>query len=241
MGQITMIASAKGGSGKSTVAASLGAALVKRGKSVILLDADSAPGSLDLMLGAAEQAVYHLADVLEDRCEPQQAVYEAQSCPGLRLMASPTGLPEGVSPGRLRDLCRLLSESYDFVIVDTPPGTGQGVSLAAACAELALVVATPDPVCVRSAAKTAALLRDAGVECRLVVNRRRRRMLGRTAEDLDEIIDRTAAQLIGVIPEDRRAASAAGGVFFEEASPAGAAFADLAARLCGEERPLRLR
>ncbi|MCI8496843.1 MAG: septum site-determining protein MinD, partial [Clostridiales bacterium] len=68
---------------------------------------------------------------------------------------------------------------------------------------------------------------------------RRRVLKGRMVEDLDEVIDKTALQLIGVVPEDERlAVCAARGEVFGGGSPAGVALENLAARLCREERPV---
>ena len=74
MGKILVVTSGKGGSGKSTIAAGLGYALVQRGKSVLLIDTDAGLRSLDLILGTSANTVYDLGDVLEGSCEPYRAI-----------------------------------------------------------------------------------------------------------------------------------------------------------------------
>lgn len=240
MGAIYVVASGKGGSGKSTVCAGVGAALARRGKHVLLVDTDTGLCSLDLMLGVAQDVVYNLGDVLAGRCEPVRAIQQVAACPGLEVLSAPSGNQERLTEANMTRLCHGLARYYDLILIDAPAGIGGGFSLAAAPAEQALLVITPDPVCIRSGAKAGCLLREKGIPCRLVINRYRRRVLrDRMVEDLDEILDQTALQLMGVIPEDERlAALTARGEVFGGTSPAGIAFSNLAARLCGEERPL---
>ena len=55
MGKVIAITSGKGGTGKSTICVSLGAALVKRGYRVLLIDCDSGMRGLDIMLGVRDR------------------------------------------------------------------------------------------------------------------------------------------------------------------------------------------
>ena len=64
MGVITVVTSGKGGVGKSTVAAGVGAALARRRRRVLLIDGDAGLSCLDLMLGVAEEKVFDIADVI---------------------------------------------------------------------------------------------------------------------------------------------------------------------------------
>ena len=63
MGQVIAITSGKGGVGKTTTTASLGAALASRGKKVLLIDGDVGLRNLDIALGLENDAVYDLYDV----------------------------------------------------------------------------------------------------------------------------------------------------------------------------------
>ena len=55
--EIRLVTSAKGGVGKSTVCANLGAALAESGKRVLLIDCDIANRCLDLMLGLQDEVL----------------------------------------------------------------------------------------------------------------------------------------------------------------------------------------
>ena len=74
MGEIIAITSGKGGAGKTTVTANLGAALSELGKKVLLVDGDIGFGDLDLALGLENKVVYNIVDVVEGNCKILQAL-----------------------------------------------------------------------------------------------------------------------------------------------------------------------
>ena len=241
MGKILVVTSGKGGSGKSTIAAGLGYALVQRGKSVLLIDTDAGLRSLDLILGTSANTVYDLGDVLEGSCEPYRAIQHVSYGEKFDLIPAPQ---TGNLPARPEDmvvLCRGLAQYYEYVIVDSPAGFGEGFRLAATAAQLALVVATPDPVCIRTAERAGRLGRSYGVEhSLLVINRYRPSLLQMgVVPDLDAVIDGTGLRLAAVIPDDDLVQlSASKGEPFCEKTPAATAFCNLASRLEGFEVPL---
>lgn len=242
MDSVTVITSGKGGVGKSTVTASLGAALASRGRRVLLIDCDAGLGSLDHMLGISERRVFDIADVVSGTAEPAKAVYESAFQPNLFLLSAPGTEEDVVSPEVMRELVSALCRYYDHVLIDSPAGVGQGFLSAAAPAKRALLVVTPDPVCLNAAAKTRRKLEEAGVrQQRLVVNRfsgAAFRAQG-CCSDLDSVIDAAGVRLIAVIPEDPvLAAAAQRAQRAPETSPGALAVGRLAARLEGEQIPL---
>ena len=86
MGVITVVTSGKGGVGKSTVAAGVGAALARRRRRVLLIDGDAGLSCLDLMLGVAEEKVFDIADVICGAAAPAQAIYQCPWQEGLFLL-----------------------------------------------------------------------------------------------------------------------------------------------------------
>lgn len=241
MGVITVIASGKGGVGKSTVAAGLGLALADRKRRVLLIDCDAGLGSLDLMLGVAEQKAFDLSDVVSGRVEPAGAVYACPFAQGLFLLPAPVSQEDVVSPGIMKQLVQAFARYYDHILIDCPAGVGSGFRSAAAAAQRALVVANPDPVCLRNSNKTRILLEQLGIsQQRLVINRfsgRNFRLQG-YFPDLDSVIDRAGVRLIAVVPEDPLLAAAAKSAQAPQKSPGALALARLAARLEGEQVPL---
>lgn len=87
MAQVVLVTSGRGGAGKSTVCAYLGAALAACGKKVLLIEGSHR--SLDVLLGAQDRVVFDLADALERRCELGEAMVDA--C-GVRLLCAPLDL-----------------------------------------------------------------------------------------------------------------------------------------------------
>lgn len=242
MDSVTVITSGKGGVGKSTVTAALGTALVSRGKRVLLIDADAGLGSLDHMLGVSERRVYDIADVVSGAAEPDKAVYASAFEPNLFLMPAPGTEEDVVSPDIMRQFVGVLSRYFDHILVDSPAGVGQGFLSAVASAGRALVVATPDPVCLRDAAQTRLRLQEAGIkQQRLVVNRFSPSVFRGQGyySDMDAVIDAAGIRLIAVIPDDPfLAAAAMNARRAPEKSPGAMAVARLAARLEGEQVPL---
>lgn len=242
MGAITVITSGKGGVGKSTVAANLGAALARRGRRVLVLDADAGLRSLDAMLGISDELVFDLSDIVFSRCSPMQAIYPCRSCAGLFVLPAPLDAGNVVLPEVMRSLVQELSRFFDHVLIDSPAGLGHGFVSAVAPASRALVVCNTDPVCLRDSQKVRRRLIQCGIEqIRLVINRFSCSFFQKTGSfvDLDELIDASGIQLIGIIPEEiKLPIYAFKGRALSSRCLAAEAFNRLALRMEGEQVPL---
>lgn len=241
MGEVTVITSGKGGVGKSTLTAGLGAALARRGRRVLLIDGDAGLRSLDLLLGVSQELVFDLSDIIAGNCALPQAVYPCPGLAGVSLLPAPRDGEEVVSPAIMRQLAGVLGGLYDHVLIDCPAGLGRGFRAAVEPAERALLVATPDPVCIRDCDHVRALLGERTL--RLIINRFDEKSFHRYSPfaDLDEVIDAAGVRLAAVVPEDPAWASAAArGAQAKGRSPAVRALDRLAARLEGETVPLVL-
>ena len=206
MGQVILVTSGKGGSGKSTLTVNCGVALAESGMKVLLIDADVGLRSLDLMLGVSDVVVYDLKDVLSGRCEPVKAIMNTP-IDNLQILPAPqSAITEDIDGNEMKRLCKGLAHYYDFVIIDSPAGIGQSAITAAMGCDSAIVVATADPVCIRDADKIAVMLTKMGItNIRLVLNRIIPALIRkRFVPYLDAAIDGAAIQLIGVVPEDEQ-------------------------------------
>ena len=235
-----LIASGKGGVGKSTVACRLGKALAAKGQKILLVDCDAGLSSLDIMLGAAGDVVFNWYDVWLDRCDASQAVVHTADGPDL-LPAPAVPVTED-APDAVKNVTDALAEEYDVVIIDAPAGLNAGLARAAEAAKKAIVVATGDEVSVKGAAALAKAVKRHGVEqCRLLINRydvkaaKKGKLLS-----VDDIIDKTAVQLLGVVPEDPEIAYSTVTGHYNEKSKSANAFRRIAARAAGENVPLKL-
>ena len=239
MGSVIVIASGKGGTGKTSLAGGVGAALALRGFQVLCLDADAGLRNLDLTLGMADAALMDFSDVIAGRCALARAVAPHPAIPGLYLLTAPMTLPEEEGNG-FRALLDQVRERYDFVLVDAPAGLGPGFRMAVNGADRAIVVAVSDPASVRDAQRVVSELGEIR-PVHLVMNRVRGRLLRRLGSNIDVAMDAVGLPLLGLVPEDVRVLLAAGeGKALCQVSQKGAARAydNIARRLAGEDVPL---
>lgn len=238
MSKVIVLASGKGGTGKSTVTVGLAVQLAKLNKRVLLVDCDSGMRGLDIMLGVENDLVYDVSDAASGGCDTEAAIYSAQSMYGLYLMPAPLSAEDEVSPSVMKDLIDSVKDNYDYVLIDSPAGTGSGFDAAAAAADEALIVVNPEPTSVRGALNIRLKLSKIGKEdARLVINRfslKRFKEMG-IYKDLDAVIDACQTQLIGIIPDDPKiAAIAQRGEAGTREPKSAVTFKNIAARLEGE-------
>lgn len=204
MGEVFFIASGKGGTGKSSVSSCLGTALAQQNHRTILVDMDFGLRSLDIMLGVQDTVLYNLYDVLDGRCTLADAVLPAAFSQNLFLLSACQSADLTVDVRKLEALIETLKNEYDFVLLDGGAGLGYSFRVAAKCAHRALLVVTPDPICVRDVTRAAQLLTEEGFDWqRLIINKVSPGIFKKNVlTSLDEVIDKTGVQLIGVVPND---------------------------------------
>ncbi len=235
MAKQIVIASGKGGVGKSSVSAGLAIALQHSGFHVLLVDCDIGLRSLDLILGAGADMLFHWGDVIQKRCKPVQAIVSTAA--GLPLLCAPGDFEPAYTPEAMRNMMKFYEDSFDFILFDSPAGIGWGLELAAAAADSGILVATPDEVCVRSGQIAADVLARMGVtDTRLVINRFDSRSVSRgKLLNIDEVIDFTHLRLLGVVPLDSTITfGMSRGQKTDEKSKAMKAFERIAGRLNGK-------
>ena len=86
MGKIIVVASGKGGVGKTTVTANIGIALSSLGKNVIAVDTDLGLRNLDLALGLENTVIYDIVDVALENCRIREAVIKDERYGKLSFM-----------------------------------------------------------------------------------------------------------------------------------------------------------
>lgn len=235
MAEKILIASGKGGVGKTSLTVGFGKALHAMGYKVLLIDCDCLR-SIDLLVGVTEKIVYDWGDVIGG-ADPEYALYDAGDVSVLTC-------PESYGDADEKDMKELLSkydESFDYILIDAPAGIDRGLTLAAAGADRAIVISTPDLVCVRSACIAARKITGMEIEdVRLVINRVMRKDIikGRLL-NIDSVIDSTEIQLIGVVPEDAKIRFGAMGMsIYKENQISFVSINNIAARITGEYIPL---
>jgi septum site-determining protein MinD len=199
-----VLTSGKGGVGKTTTTANLGAVLAKRGHRVILVDADIGLRNLDLVLGIEKRIVFDLVEVVEGRCQVRQALIKDKRLENLSILpAAQTRDKTAVSELQFAKLIEQLGEMCDYVLIDCPAGIEHGFRNAIAGATEAIVVTTPEVSAIRDADRVIGKLHERGLPLRLIVNRLRPEMV-RSGDMLsvEDVTDILSAELLGIVPDD---------------------------------------
>lgn len=238
MAEKILIASGKGGVGKTSCTVGIGRALARNyEKSVLLIDGDVGLRSLDVLLGVSDRIVYDWGDVILGRCLPPAAVVP---CGSVDLLTCPLQFDGAFNTESVRKMTTEYENDYDFIIIDAPAGIDIGFTLAACAADRAIIVSTADKVCVRSAQRAGEKLEDMGVgDIRLIINRfRKKSVTAKKLLNIDSVIDETMIQLIGIVPEDEDITY--GRVCVGRGQPSSPAFVRIAGRILKREIPLAL-
>lgn len=233
-----MVASAKGGVGKSTLCVGLGNILSEQGKKTLLIDMDIGVRSLDLLLKVAEKTVYNWGDVLLNNCDPNKAlIYFSKNS---ALLPAPISINDDFDADLMKDLIEIYKNKFDYIILDAPAGVETGFKLSLKCAEQCIIVSTPDPISIRAASSASSLVRKSGIEnIRLVLNRFNKKQHSFIC--VDDIIDSVGARLLGIIPESKDISLTAIGEELPYDSKGNMAYLRIAKRLMGENIPFRIK
>ena len=249
MSKVMVVTSGKGGVGKTTSSAALGAALAQAGQNVVLVDFDVGLRNLDLILGAERRVVFDLVNVVQGDAKLPQALIRDKRMETLYLLpASQTRDKDALTPEGVERVIDELRERFDWIVCDSPAGIEKGATLAMRHADLAVVVANPEVSSVRDSDRIIGMLdsktrrAEAGerMEKHLLLTRydaaRAARGEMMKVEDILEIL---AIPLLGVVAEspDVLTASNLGYpvTLHNPASLAARAYAVAARRLLGED------
>lgn len=240
MSEVIVVTSGKGGVGKTTTTANVGAGLAKLGYKVVLIDTDIGLRNLDVVMGLENRVVYNLVDVIEANCRLKQALIKDKAIPGLFLLPSAqTRDKSSVSPEQMQKLVEQLKEHFDYIVLDCPAGIEQGFRNAIAGADRAIVVTTPEVSAIRDADRIIGLLEAEEMkQIDLIINRLRMDMIRRgDMMSVEDVTDILAVNLIGSIPDDEQivVATNQGECLIEKDSLAAKAYQNICRRVTGEE------
>ena len=245
MGEVLVITSGKGGVGKTTAAANLGAAIAQSGKKVVIVDMDLGLRKLDIALGIGDRVVYNVVDVIKNRCELDDALVRDERFGELYVLcASQSENKLSITPEQMKKLCSELSEIFDYVIVDSPAGVERGFENSVAGADSAVIVVVPEPSSVRDADRIADILTEQYHirNITVLINRYNANIVKRGGMlKADEIINMLRMRITGIIPEDESvvfSVSCGHPVVMDKKSRAAECYRNTASRIMGIDIPL---
>ena len=241
--RIIVITSGKGGVGKTTTTANLAVALANEGYRVVAIDGDVGLRNLDVIMGLENRIVYTLVDVIEGTCRLNQAMIRDKRTENLYMIpTAQSRTKDAVSSEQMLEICGQLRNEFDFVLIDSPAGIEAGFRNAAAGADEALVVTTPEVSAVRDADRIIGLLESMEkAPISLIINRIKPEMVKRGEMlAIQDVLDILAVDLIGAVPDDESVVTSSNKgepLTFSNGSLATKAFLNIAKRICGNEVP----
>ena len=253
MARIIVVTSGKGGVGKTTTSAAMAMGLARKGHRTAVIDFDIGLRNLDLIMGCERRVVYDFINVINGEATLNQALIRDKRCENLYILpASQTRDKEALTKEGVERVLNEMSETFEYIVCDSPAGIERGAHLAMYFADDAIVVTNPEVSSVRdsdrmlgilaSKSRRAELSQEPIKEYLLVTRYSPQRVkLGEmlSVEDVQEIL---ALYLLGVIPESKSVLSASNSgvpVILDDKSDAGQAYADIVSRYLGDELPHR--
>ncbi len=254
MAKVLVVTSGKGGVGKTTSTAALGAALAQTGKNVAIVDFDVGLRNLDLVMGAERRVVFDLINVIHGEAKLHQALIRDKRIDTLHLLpASQTRDKDALTEEGVAGVINELKEKFDFILCDSPAGIERGATLAMRHADVAIVVTNPEVSSVRDSDRIIGLLDSKSLKAENAERVEKYLLLTRydpiRAErgemlKVDDVLEILSIPLIGVVPESQEVLKASNlGMPVTLGAPASTparAYQAAARRLMGEHLPVEI-
>jgi septum site-determining protein MinD len=246
LGKIIVISSGKGGVGKTTATASIGAALALEGKKVAVVDMDIGLRNLDVVMGLENRVVFNIVDVARGKCKVKQAAIKDRRIDNLFLIpASQSDNKDALTPQDMLRVAKELRKDFEFVLMDCPAGIERGFENAVAAADEAVVVCTPEVSSIRDADRVIGLLLAKEIPPKLLVNRIVPAMVSRgDMLSHQDVVDVLSIDLVGLVEADDNVVISTNNgspIVLQSNSKAGQAFKRIAMRLNGQpELPIEV-
>ncbi|MGE5155189.1 MAG: septum site-determining protein MinD [Bdellovibrio bacteriovorus] len=253
MARIIVITSGKGGVGKTTTSAALAMGLAQRGHRTAVVDFDVGLRNLDLIMGCERRVVYDFVNVINQEANLNQALIRDKRCDDLYVLpASQTRDKDALTKEGVGRVLEELSQSFDYVVCDSPAGIEHGATMAMYYADDAVVVTNPEVSSVRDSDRMLGILSSKSKRAETNAEPIREYLLltrydplrvqsGEmlSVKDVQEIL---SLSLLGVIPESKAVLNASNSgvpVILDRETDAGQAYGDAVARYLGEDVPHR--
>lgn len=158
-GRVITLMGAKGGAGVTSLAVHLALSLIQRHqRRVLLVDQHPALGEVTLCLGLGrhQYSFYELVHNMDRLDAELLQGFLLKHGSGLHVLDAPQAMQafRGTPPDAIEHTLAFLSENYDFVIVDSPPGLSEDTSAAIRQSERTAVIITPELPAIHNAIRT---------------------------------------------------------------------------------------
>ncbi|CAN7649398.1 septum site-determining protein MinD [Rhizobium sp. LjRoot30] len=254
MAKVVVVTSGKGGVGKTTSTAAIGAALAQRNERTVVVDFDVGLRNLDLVMGAERRVVYDLVNVIQGDAKLPQALIRDKRLETLFLLpASQTRDKDSLTPEGVERVINDLKKHFDWIICDSPAGIERGATLAMRHADMAIVVANPEVSSVRDSDRIIGLLDSKTLKAEMGERMEKHLLLTRYDSmradrgdmlKVDDVLEILSIPLLGIIPESTdvlRASNIGAPVTLADNRSAPAmAYFDAVRRLTGEPVPISI-
>lgn len=241
MARIIVVTSGKGGVGKTSVVSNVGCALAKEGFNVCLIDADLGLRNLDVVLGLENRVVYDLQDVIENKCELEQALIKDKTYKNLAILPACKNLDvQKINFDYLKRIINHLDSVYDYIFIDSPAGIERGFFNAINNAKEAIIVTTLNISSLRDADKVIGILNSNSIkDVKLIVNKVDPSFIeDKISLDIEDALEILSIPLLGVVYDDKEllASSNHGScVIDNKKANSRECFINIAKRINGEE------
>ena len=165
-----LVASGKGGVGKSVFTSNIGATFAERGLKTALIDMNVGLRNLDIYMGLESKVVFDTADVIGGIVSIKRALVQDKRFQRLYLLAATQKKEKFTArPDDILSLYRYFRENFDITFVDGPAGITDDLILAANGVDAAVLITTPEHVSLRDADMAEQTLGKCGVKQRMYV------------------------------------------------------------------------
>lgn len=214
MAKIIVITSGKGGVGKTTTSASFATGLALEGYKTVVIDFDIGLRNLDLVMGCERRVVYDIANVINGDATLHQALIKDKNTPNLSILAaSQTRDKDILDKASIGKIINELSQSFDYIVCDSPAGIEKGALMAMYYADSAIIVTNPEVSSVRDSDRILGILasktkraekNDKPVEEYLLITRySQKRATSGDMLNITDIQELLGVPLLGVIVESK--------------------------------------
>jgi len=244
-----VITSGKGGVGKTTSTAALGAGLALAGKKTVVIDFDVGLRNLDMIMGCERRVVFDFINVIHGEAKLKQALIKDKRLENLSVLpTSQTRDKDALTRDGVEKVMEELRDEFDYILCDSPAGIERGAHMAMYFADEAVVVTNPEVSSVRDSDRVLGLLSsktrkaekgEGAVPAKLLLTRYDpARVAKGDMLNVDDVLEILAIPLLGIIPESPsvlKASNLGMPVAMDEESNAGKAYRDAVQRLMGQQ------